>query len=622
MQTTALEEKPISISNRGLILTGGVVFAVFIVLLAFTLAYFEHTQAENEWKKNIKNLSLSISAHANQSFFSSTVLLQSITDEINGNRFADEAGFKASMAERSFHENLQKKINSNPLIDVAIVTDKNGEVINFSRFYPPIKINLDGKLQYDWWKSHNDDSVFYGEPVFNNFGKWSFYMSQRINDTSGRFLGVVLIGMSIDNFSKFYKTIFSNIGRSASIILYRRNGLIVAAWPESEALTGRFKASETDNDASIRGFSDSSVFITSPDESIRSSATKRRMIALSKVSDYPFYIEVSFGSDIYLDAYYRLLTPIFAIAFFANCLLFFTIKVFLKKDAQITNNYYHRALIQYELLQTKEQIEKQNKDLEIKVTKRTSEIAVKHEQLLWSHQQLELANRSKSEFLANMSHELRTPLNAIIGFSELLQQKVFGSLNEKQAEYIGDIHLSGKHLLTLINDILDLAKIESGQLELVVTDFELDDFIANTMVMVQDRAEKEQVELTVNIQTEILCHADKTKLRQVLINLLANAIKYTPAGGRVTVEVTATDLWMEFAVIDTGIGMSEAELEEVFEQFKQIDNFHNRINQGTGLGLSISRRLVELHGGQLKVESEVGYGSRFYFSIPVFEPQI
>ena len=221
-----------------------------------------------------------------------------------------------------------------------------------------------------------------------------------------------------------------------------------------------------------------------------------------------------------------------------------------------------------------------------------------------------------------MSHELRTPLNAIIGFSELLQQKVFGSLNEKQAEYIGDIHLSGKHLLTLINDILDLAKIESGQLELVVTDFELDDFIANTMVMVQDRAEKEQVELTVNIQTEILCHADKTKLRQVLINLLANAIKYTPAGGRVTVEVTVTDLWMEFAVIDTGIGMSEAELEEVFEQFKQIDNFHNRINQGTGLGLSISRRLVELHGGQLKVESEVGYGSRFYFSIPVFEPQI
>eukprot|EP01037_Dinobryon_pediforme_P003208 gene3208-3251_t len=395
-----------------MILTGGVVFAVFIVLLAFTLAYFEHTQAENEWKKNIKNLSLSISAHANQSFFSSTVLLQSITDEINGNRFADEAGFKASMAERSFHENLQKKINSNPLIDVAIVTDKNGE-------------------------SHNDDSVFYGEPVFNNFGKWSFYMSQRINDTSGRFLGVVLI--------------------------------------ESEALTGRFKASETDNDASIRGFSDSSVFITSPDDSIRSSATKRRMIALSKVSDYPFYIEVSFGSDIYLDAYYRLLTPIFAIAFFANCLLFFTIKVFLKKDAQITNNYYHRALIQYELLQTKEQIEKQNKDLEIK----------------------------------------------------------------------------------------------------------LDDFIANTMVMVQDRAEKEQVELTVNIQTEILCHADKTKLRQVLINLLANAIKYTPAGGRVTVEVTATDLWMEFAVIDTGIGMSEAELEEVFEQFKQIDNFHNRINQGT-----------------------------------------
>ena len=187
---------------------------------------------------------------------------------------------------------------------------------------------------------------------------------------------------------------------------------------------------------------------------------------------------------------------------------------------------------------------------------------------------------------------------------------------------IGDIHLSGRHLLTLINDILDLAKIESGQLELDMTDFELADFISHTMVMVQDRAEKEHVELTVNVQTEVLCHADKTKLRQVLINLLANAIKYTPAGGRVTVEVTASDDWMEFAVVDTGIGMSEAELEEVFEQFKQIDNIQNRVNQGTGLGLSISRRLVKVHGGELKVHSEVGSGSRFYFSIPIVVPQI
>jgi signal transduction histidine kinase len=294
----------------------------------------------------------------------------------------------------------------------------------------------------------------------------------------------------------------------------------------------------------------------------------------------------------------------------------------LRKDAQISNNYYQRALIQYELLQTKEQVEKQNKELEIKVSKRTSEIALKHEQLLWSHQQLELANRSKSEFLANMSHELRTPLNAIIGFSELLQQKVFGTLNEKQSEYIGDIHLSGKHLLTLINDILDLAKIESGQLELDVTDFELTDFIAHTIVMVQDRAGREQVELKVNIQTETLCHADKTKLRQVLINLLVNAIKYTPEGGCVTLEVTASAAWMEFAVSDTGIGMSEADLEQVFEQFKQVDNSQNRIYQGTGLGLAISRRLVEVHGGQIKVESEVGRGSRFYFSIPAGLNQI
>ena len=617
MPAIAAEEKPLSISNRGVILSGGVLGAFIVTVLAFLLAYVEHNQAEIEWKRNIKNLSLSISAHASQSLFSATVLLNALSEELDTRRFDSQARFQAELRSRGVFDSLTRKTNSNPLIDVAAIADADGNIINFSRFYPPNPINIRGRELFERWKATEDSSVFFSEPVRNSLGKWTFYLTQPLKGSTGQFLGVLSVGISIDNFSDFYRTIFSNMGPSAQILLYRSDGTIVTSWPHNEALIAHMKQSEVDENASIRGFNDVSVFVATTDKSAQATSKAKKLVAITKIADYPFYIEVSLGSDIYLDAYYRLLTPIFLVAFFIVCLLLFAIKSFLRKDTQISNNYYQRALIQIELLQTKEQVERQNKELEAKVIARTEEIAEKHEQLLWSHHQLESANRSKSEFLANMSHELRTPLNAIIGFSEILQQKFFGALNEKQAEYVGDIHMSGKHLLTLINDILDLAKIEAGHLELDMTEFALDDFVENTMIMVQDRADKEDVELRVSIQTQSLCRADKTKLRQVLINLLSNAIKYTRSYGSVTLEVTSHDEWMQFAIIDTGIGMDETDLKGIFDEFRQIDNVPNRLFQGTGLGLSISRRLVESHGGQLKVESQVGVGSKFYFSIPI-----
>ncbi len=232
--------------------------------------------------------------------------------------------------------------------------------------------------------------------------------------------------------------------------------------------------------------------------------------------------------------------------------------------------------------------------------------------------ELELANKHKSEFLANMSHELRTPLNAIIGFSEVLSEKMFGEVNAKQLEYLLDIHSSGHHLLSLINDILDLSKIEAGRMELDLANVHLPMLLDNCITLVRERASRQGLSLTLDVEPGLSDWvADIRKLKQVVINLLSNAVKFTPAGGRVTLRVRRSDDAVEIAVIDTGVGVAADQQALVFEEFMQAGGDYLRKSEGTGLGLSLARRFVELHGGTIRVESELGKGSTFAFTLPL-----
>jgi signal transduction histidine kinase len=257
------------------------------------------------------------------------------------------------------------------------------------------------------------------------------------------------------------------------------------------------------------------------------------------------------------------------------------------------------------------------------------------------------ANRAKSEFLANMSHELRTPLNAIIGFSDLLADQQIGALNVVQGEYLGDVSQSAKRLLSLINDLLDLAKIEAGRVELEREEVNLSALAQGCLMVMQERA----LQLRIRLDTELeglpeVIWADKRKLKQTLFNLLSNALKFTPEGGRVAVGGRTihkeNGLWMgadgelvsvpavhgpegkaetDYAMVwvsDTGIGIDREDLERIFEPFEQVEYSLSRRYQGTGLGLSLTRRFVELHGGEIWAESEgTGKGSRFTFLIPI-----
>jgi signal transduction histidine kinase/DNA-binding response OmpR family regulator len=232
--------------------------------------------------------------------------------------------------------------------------------------------------------------------------------------------------------------------------------------------------------------------------------------------------------------------------------------------------------------------------------------------------QLEAASRHKSEFLANMSHELRTPLNAVIGFSEVLLQRMFGDLNDKQDEYLKDIYASGQHLLSLINDILDLSKIEAGRMELASAPFHLPSALENAVTLVKERAGRHGITLQLDIDPRLgELVGDERKVKQILLNLLSNAVKFTPEGGRISLKAVRRDGLVQIAVTDTGVGIAREDQAAIFDEFRQVGSDETRKQEGTGLGLTLAKKFVELHGGRIWVESEVGSGSTFTFTLPV-----
>jgi signal transduction histidine kinase len=253
--------------------------------------------------------------------------------------------------------------------------------------------------------------------------------------------------------------------------------------------------------------------------------------------------------------------------------------------------------------------------LEQKVEDRTRDLGDALAEIDHKNHQLELASRNKSEFLANMSHELRTPLNSIIGFSELLLEKLFGDLNDTQVGYVRDILASGNHQLAVINDVLDMSKVEAGRLELERSAVPLAVIVTNAVTFVRARATQSGIEVSEELAADIgEVEADERKLKQVLVNLLANAVKFTPRGGRVLIKASRTDGEVRIAVSDTGKGMAPEELDRVFREFGQTAS--SRGHEGTGLGLALAKRLVELHGGRIWVESILGHGSTFTVALP------
>jgi PAS domain S-box-containing protein len=249
--------------------------------------------------------------------------------------------------------------------------------------------------------------------------------------------------------------------------------------------------------------------------------------------------------------------------------------------------------------------------------KYNQELAERNQELAERNEQIERANRLKSEFLASMSHELRTPLHTVIGFSELLEEQTQGPLNDKQKRFIDHIHRDSLHLLDLINDILDLSKIESGRLELHAEVFDLAGVLEECLRSIRPQAKTKELIIDTSAVASLALDADRLRVKQVLMNLLSNAVKFTPQGGKIRVEAGMEGTDAKITVIDTGIGIPPHEHESVFDKFYQVSATTKGVREGTGLGLAITKHLVEEHGGSIWVKSELGKGSAFSFTIPL-----
>jgi len=274
-----------------------------------------------------------------------------------------------------------------------------------------------------------------------------------------------------------------------------------------------------------------------------------------------------------------------------------------------------QKMLEQNIRERSEQLESANSEFQAM----NEELKAQQQELAESNQRLAEVSRTKSDFLANMSHELRTPLNSVIGFSEVLLDQMFGPINDKQQEYVTNILSSGRHLLSLINDILDLSKVESGKMELELSAFSLRDTLDASLTMLKEKAMKGGIDLQLDLapEADVSIVADQRKLRQILINLLSNAVKFTPAGGSVTVQARpASGDCIEITVADTGKGVKAEDIPRLFQAFTQLESAYTKEFAGTGLGLALTRKLVEMHGGRIWVESEFGTGSRFSFTIP------
>jgi len=256
------------------------------------------------------------------------------------------------------------------------------------------------------------------------------------------------------------------------------------------------------------------------------------------------------------------------------------------------------------------QLQGMNDELESKVAARTLE-------LVETVEELKRANGVKSQFLANMSHELRTPLSAIISGAEALLGEVFGPLTEKQAKHIQSALNNGNHLLQLINDILDICKIEAGKMSLHFSEFYMSEIVENSCAVVRSIANRKSIEIDVRLEpADFLVRADAVKVKQILYNLLSNAVKFTPDNGRIEIEAFRQPRLIQIRVRDNGIGIREEDQERVFVEFEQVDNSYQRLYEGTGLGLPLTKKLVEMHGGQIYLISKEGAGTEVVFTLP------
>jgi signal transduction histidine kinase len=523
-----------------------------------------------------------------QTFLAADLLLRSVQDMSMKPGLAGSDEFRSRGRTPDYHDALVRLQRLLPQVDSVGVLDDTGTVIASSRSYPPPPpLGLADVPIFRTLHSHPELGLMMDGPVYRQAnGRWMIYLGRAITDESGRFAGVAMVSMTTDYFQDRFSTV--RIGAKGSVALLSDEGRMIARWPRADAVIGQQIAGPSTAPA---------VPNDTPDVATTQGVDGRqRIIADTHISiqGVGLYIGVTQTESAALKPW-RSMALAIAVSTATALIVLAVLTVFLLR--WLSEEARWRGVIR----------DREN---------RLSNQAV---DLMAARDQAETAQRARGQFLANMSHELRTPLNAVLGFSDIFRQELLGPIgNAKYREFAQDIHSSGQHLLDIINNILDLTKIDSGKLVLADEAVDVAELLEFCAKQVAETAQSAKVTLAIAPPAgEVTLRGDRIRLRQILLNLLSNAIKFTPAGGRVTVSGEPAGDAFVLSVRDTGIGMTQDETFQAMQPFYQVDNSNARRYQGTGLGLPLTKSLVELHGGHIAIDSTLGQGTTVTVTLPI-----
>jgi signal transduction histidine kinase/DNA-binding response OmpR family regulator len=570
---------PLGLQRRGgLVIVGGLLCVILLIAGSTLMLWQARKTAISEWEVNLSNASITLAESTRQTMKAADLVLKSIVDRVHDADIVTDEEFRREMGTSEIFEMLRNKASSVPQVDVATIVAMNGDVINFTRSFPPPKINLADR---DYYKAHIDDpslEVFLSAPVKNRgTGSWTFYLARKIKNPSGLPIGLVLAGIESSFFTDFFKAV--SIGDESAISLFLRNGTLLARYPQRDALIGTsFKDQAVFREIVDRGGKAGAVATSSP-RLADDWSSDMRIVAPRVLEDYPLVINVTATSGLILEQWYATARFVgWGTALFALLLLGLTASI--------------AALLARQ--------EGAMRDL----------ARARHD--------AEQAAQAKADFLAMMSHEIRTPMNAVIGMSNLLADT---QIDPDQKRYVHTIEQSANHLLAIINDILDFSRLEAGHLDAEKGNFDVRELMESAVDIARGLPGAERLVVTSAVADEIpvLLVGDAGRLSQLFLNLLSNAVKYTEKG---SVSLSAHALkrsWNEvrirFAVTDTGIGIEQKVRDRLFRPFEQANIRMARQKGGTGLGLAICKRIVDLLGGRIGVDSAGGLGSSFWFEL-------